>query len=272
MTDLDQATPLDDFFLDQIVDGVLTPAQLGDAVLRLDREPGGWKRCALAFLEAQAWSESFRAVGESRDAPAGDHALRIDLAAVPNKPAHPRWVRSAVAAGIVAAAFSVGWFGHGVSSHPGPDRVIVQSPPVAVPDSAVSHPTQESPEPDGRTSVDTQGMAALPSDMGGIAAFPPNAVRVAADPKQVVRTVAHLRVGPEYAPAEVPILAGPGVTEEWLRQQPPPVSEHGQVVFQRLGYQVEQHRRFLTTVLPDGRRLAIPVDEVQIQYTGNEPL
>ncbi len=95
---------------------------------------------------------------------------------------------------------------------------------------------------------------------------------VVPDPNHVVRTVAHVRVGPENAPAEVPILAGPGVTEEWLRQQPPPVSEHGQVVFQRHGYQVEQHRRFLTTILPDGRRLAIPVDVVRIQYTGNEPL
>ncbi len=87
-----------------------------------------------------------------------------------------------------------------------------------------------------------------------------------------MRAVARLRIGPENAPAEVPILAGPGVTEDWLRHQPPPVSELGQVVFQRHGYQVEQHRRLLTTVLPDGRRLAIPVDEVQIQYTGNEPL
>ena len=63
-----------------------------------------------------------------------------------------------------------------------------------------------------------------------------------------------------------------GITEEWLTQQPPPVSEHGQVVLARQGYQVEQSGEFFTTVLADGRRVAIPVDHVQIQYTGNEPL
>jgi hypothetical protein len=35
---------------------------------------------------------------------------------------------------------------------------------------------------------------------------------------------------------------------------------------------VEQQRRFFVTVLADGRRVAIPIDHVQIQYTGNEPL
>jgi hypothetical protein len=81
-----------------------------------------------------------------------------------------------------------------------------------------------------------------------------------------------IRFGPESSPAEVPVLAGPGITEDWLVQQPPPVSEYGEVVLAREGYQVEQQRRFYTTVLADGRRVAIPVDHVQIRYTGNEPL
>jgi hypothetical protein len=88
---------------------------------------------------------------------------------------------------------------------------------------------------------------------------------------QAIRTVATIRFGPEDSPAEVPVLAGPGITADWLAQQPPPVSEHEQVVLARQGYQVEQRRRFLTAVLADGRRVAIPVDHVQIQYTGNEP-
>ena len=87
-----------------------------------------------------------------------------------------------------------------------------------------------------------------------------------------MRTVGLIRFGPESSAAEVPVLAGPGITEDWLVQQPPPVSEYGEVVLARQGYQVEQQRRFFTTVLADGRRVAIPVDHVQIRYTGNEPL
>ena len=66
MTQLDVINPLNDDLIDQIVDGALTPAQLRAAIDCLDREPDGWKRCALAFLEAQCWRESFRLVGEPK--------------------------------------------------------------------------------------------------------------------------------------------------------------------------------------------------------------
>ena len=45
--------------IDLLVDGEL-PAEARRALLsRLDASPDGWRRCALAFLEAQAWRESF---------------------------------------------------------------------------------------------------------------------------------------------------------------------------------------------------------------------
>jgi hypothetical protein len=84
--------------------------------------------------------------------------------------------------------------------------------------------------------------------------------------------VARLRIGDESSGTEVPILAGPGITEEWLRHQPPLVSEHGQVVFQRHGYQVDQRRRLITTLTPDGRRVTVPIDQVSIRFTGNQSL
>ncbi len=89
---------------------------------------------------------------------------------------------------------------------------------------------------------------------------------------RAIRTVARLRIGPENAPAEVPVLAGPGITAQWLAERPPPLSENGQVALERQGYQVAQRRRFVMAILPDGRRIAVPIDQVQIQYTGNEAL
>ena len=64
MTKLDITKPLSDDLIDQIVDGILTPSQLRDAIDCLDRDPDRSKRCALAFLEAQCWRESLRLVGE----------------------------------------------------------------------------------------------------------------------------------------------------------------------------------------------------------------
>jgi hypothetical protein len=70
----------------------------------------------------------------------------------------------------------------------------------------------------------------------------------------------------------LPILAGPGINTEWLKNQPPPVSEHGQAVLQQHGYQVDQRRRLISATLRDGRRVTVPIDQVQIRYTGNNPL
>jgi hypothetical protein len=84
--------------------------------------------------------------------------------------------------------------------------------------------------------------------------------------------VARLRVGSANANNSLPILAGPGINAEWLKNQPPPVSEHGQVVLQQHGYQVDQRRRLISAILADGRRVTLPIDQVQIRYTGNNPL
>jgi len=41
--------------LDRLVDGELSPAAYREMLRRLEQLPDGWRRCALAFLQAQAW-------------------------------------------------------------------------------------------------------------------------------------------------------------------------------------------------------------------------
>jgi hypothetical protein len=51
---------------DRLVDGELTVAARRELLSRLDDMPDGWRRCALAFLEAQAWSHDLpRLAGEA---------------------------------------------------------------------------------------------------------------------------------------------------------------------------------------------------------------
>src|SRR5439155_5244460 len=100
MTDPDPTIPLDNDFIDRIVDGALTPGQLRAAIDRLDHEPDGWKRCAVAFLEAQCWGEALRAL----DQPAGSHGgiaspLRPASAGGKGR-ANGRWRLRAIAAGM----------------------------------------------------------------------------------------------------------------------------------------------------------------------------
>jgi hypothetical protein len=91
--------------LDRLVDGELDEAARADLLQALDRHADGWKLCALAFLEAQAWRDAARAV---------------PVTAAPAAPQpHPagRVVRQLVAvAAVVAVAFCAGFVARGNQS------------------------------------------------------------------------------------------------------------------------------------------------------------
>jgi hypothetical protein len=57
----------DEVFFDRLVDGELTPDEYRALVASLDDEPGGWRRCALAFLEAQALAAELGQVRRALD-------------------------------------------------------------------------------------------------------------------------------------------------------------------------------------------------------------
>src|SRR5262245_44335403 len=80
--------------LDRLVDGELDGEERRKLLARLDATPDGWKRCALAFLEAQAWREVLKA-------PSPVRARRPIVS--------PR--RLALAASLLAA-FGAGWLAH----------------------------------------------------------------------------------------------------------------------------------------------------------------
>ena len=92
--------------IDRLVDGELGDADRAALLRELDREPDGWKRCAHAFLEAQAWGQAF-----------ADDARVLPLGAVPpRKWRLERHKHSAIAA-VVVVAFLTGF----VSRGPGDD-------------------------------------------------------------------------------------------------------------------------------------------------------
>src|SRR4029079_10623055 len=47
----------DDVRFDRLVDGEMTASERRQLLESLDSRPEGWRRCALAFLEAQSWRE-----------------------------------------------------------------------------------------------------------------------------------------------------------------------------------------------------------------------
>jgi hypothetical protein len=250
--------------IDRMVGGGLTPAQLRRAVRELDSSPNGWRRCALAFLEAQAWGEAFRSLdGTVEENP---RLLSSSECSEPLKPCvlRPlstsgamtrRWLGDALAAGLAIIAFSLGWLVHGMRNAGENDR------PTSLP-----HITSKADTP---AELATAAEALAPSDTSD----PALVSSLPRDRIPTVREVARLRIGGgDPFASEVPILAGSGVNPQWLLQQPPPVSDHVRAMWQRQGYQLDQRRRVVSVPLGDGRQAAVPVDQVQVRYVGQVPL
>jgi hypothetical protein len=261
-TEPDATSPLDDAFIDRIVDGDLSPAQLGAALDRLDRTPDGWRRCALAFLESQCWRESLRAPVELVGLPTASVRSTRPSFAAEKRPVTIPWTRGVIAAGFAAVAFATGWLSHppypaSEDRDVGPQR----APAVAADDRKVSTSQSEGP-----VTVD----ALSPAGYGEFA--PPPEPRFRPDSSDSVVMVGRLRIGPPGGSTEVPIFAGPQIDEEWLQNQPPALDEYQRALLERQGYQVDQQRRIITAILPDGRRVSVPIDQVQVLYTGNNAL
>lgn len=222
-----------DAALDLLVDGELGDPERRALLLRLDTTPDGWRRCALAFLEAQAWRGSLGAI--ARDA-APPPAPGLALEALRPNP----WPRRALAAALVVAAFGLGL----ASGRSG--RAPIGPAPVVV-DAAKTEP-EPAPSLSPRASEAEPEVRAV-----GLLAI--------GDP------------GRDGAPVvNVPILAGPGLDEGWLEGQAPALSDYDRQHWRRLGFDVEERRELVTMDLRDGRRVSVPVDRVRLRHVDRPPL
>jgi hypothetical protein len=98
-------TPDDANDIDRLVDGELDESTRRELLRRLDSLPDGWRRCALAFLEAQEFAQAARAWTR-------DHApTRSEPKPVARPPQRKKdgWLRFAIAASIVGLAFASGF-------------------------------------------------------------------------------------------------------------------------------------------------------------------
>ena len=135
--------------------------------------------------------------------------------------------RRATLGATVAASFVLGWVAHTWRPLIAPGH---NSPAMAR--TFTVQPAQESET----SSLDEPSLPAQTVSNS------PGEDQSPANPSETIREVATLLIQSETAQTEVPILAGPGIDSEWINNQPPPISEYEQVVFQRHGYQVNQRR------------------------------
>src|SRR4051794_13108566 len=106
----------DDKLFDRLVDGELTQPERRSFLESLDQRPDGWRRCALAFLEAQSLRVELTLLARHSQAgenlPKATHPLapasKERNVHEPGRATGVQWL--AIAAGLVMA-FGLGWLG-----------------------------------------------------------------------------------------------------------------------------------------------------------------
>ena len=234
--------------LDRLVDGELDAVEQRQLLLLLESMPDGWRRCALAFLEAQAWEHECKSF--CWDAPAASKvppsvSLPAQSAPASRAPARHKtgWGgRIASALGIAASfliAFGLGlvWRAWDGVDRPGPTGGLASAPRPMEPNALPSVGQSESHS--RRMTDDLQwATVSLPvtTPSGDIEQF------------------------------EMPVAMGPGVDMQWLVDRPSSLPLHLVRDLERQGHQVRQARQFIPFQLQDGRQVVMPVEQIEVRF------
>jgi hypothetical protein len=92
----------EDLLLERLVDGELTDAEYRRLLAHLDQRPDGWRRCAMAFLEDQAWGRELSGARRQLDEPV--------VKASPKSRIRSAWNFGGILAMACAASFLLAYF------------------------------------------------------------------------------------------------------------------------------------------------------------------
>lgn len=224
---------LDAAGFDRLVDGELSAAEYRALLAALDQEPDGWQRCAMAFLEAQAWRCEISGIRRGQD-----HATPADRAVAATNHGARRWLPLLA----VAASFIVAFLG-GLYVQQRIDALERRGGQLAQGSNPVhKQPAHEALRPEDEFLAEGQE----PQSLGNI------------------RLVVDGGPGNEAQPIDVPVYDLRQVGPQWLTQDrsilPPEVIE----ALHRRGRKVESQIQFLPLPLDEGRQIVLPVEQIQI--------
>jgi len=219
----------DDSRFDRLVDGALSAAEYKSLRASLEDEPSGWRRCALAFLEAQAWRREFAAIRRPEE-----DALRAkDEQLAELRPA-ARSKLHFLGPLLAAAACALLAFGLGLLTQ---IRFL--------------HPEQPSNQ-----------LAAQPATGNGASPDPDLKVAdLTADPEFVEMNLVIDGAGNEKV--VVPVIASRSGNETLVETEP--VIPDSVLRSLRLrGHRIEREQQFIPVATGDGRHVIFPVEQYHI--------
>jgi hypothetical protein len=80
--------------------------------------------------------------------------------------------------------------------------------------------------------------------------------------------------GPNGRPQsfQLPAMTSDHLDQAWLNSLPAAIPPEAIEVLRQSGHEVQQHRQLMPVEMQDGRRLVVPVDQVDIHYVGRPTL
>ena len=227
----ENAPGVDQRVLDRLVDGELTGDQERAVLEQLERTPGGWRHCALAFLEARCWRQEVMAMREQMQTP----PLPVAQSKSPSSTPYPlSWRTVLAAAAVLLIAVGVGTY----------------------------LPQPWGAEQQGAADRPASGTAtALESVANSAAEHPPLGLRDLARAR--ILPVANLTfVDDSGRQVQVPIFNWDEQVADQLLYRSQPLPNNLLRSLKR--HEVRRRQRYVPVELEDGRHAVVPVQELDI--------
>ena len=232
--------------LDRLVDGEVAHHERRELLALLDEEPGGWRACALAFVESQTWQSELGSM--ATDAAAQPKVViqpPVDLATSPSATvAGARTARRASRGPVVGPlglaasvllALAVGW------------QLAVQ----------LAAPRLASQNPGGNDSAQRAADPASQPDL-----LPDDDRAAALQSVQLSINDPQQGVSEEV---DLPVTEAEELDAEWLAAQQSAMPPEMLEALEKAGHRVTQRSQVWPIRLQDGRRLLVPVEQFEVQ-------
>lgn len=222
--------------LDRLVDGELSRDEYHALLKTLDKEPDGWRRCALAFLEAQAWRQEFDVSRPEARSNCNEVPCQVVRPRANWSTRHLAGLLLAMSASFVVAFASGIWWHVGNSPNSKPDL-----PQVAQQAAGSRPPALEDELP--REPEDEHASGNAPAEH---------------------LTFVVDRGDGESDRFELPIYEANDSVARQLLQDSPSMPADVERAIRDSGFHVQSQRQWAPVRLRDGRRVFFPVDQVDI--------
>ncbi len=269
--------PLDEQVLDRLVDGELSESEQQEVLRQLEAHPENWRRLALAFLEALMWKRELPSCVEFQRSPPTEMSKPTPASLFPfsHRLGSRKWAVLTIAGGILIA-FLGGYFFRDLGVLGGfreREIPVVQGP------TPNQREIQDAPLP-GEVQSKSPNIPKSPQDQnlpkGPILAGKGEEVwrkgqeqpgREVASPAWEYVTLAS-GTGRDGIPevVRVPVVPLPPGIRAWGQQSVSSIPEDIVQMLRRSGMEVSHSRRLVPLRMEDGRRVVIPVEQVELHH------